>query len=82
MKELLLGFKKVKLIQTNSFIKLSYDINRQPSFLPEDGRSSQDSLFCQNKKDKKSIVNKWKRNKKVPTETIYQFGIDIPTVKK
>lgn len=71
----------MKLIQTASFVRLSVDINRQPSFLPEDG-PDQDALFDQERNDKRAILNRWKKNRKVPTEKIYQFGVDVPIVKK
>ena len=72
----------MKLIQTISFIKKAVDINRQPTFLPEDGRPGQDSLFDQTRNDEEFIKNKWKKNRKAPTEKIYQFGIDVPIVNK
>jgi len=72
----------MKIITTPSFEKISaWDFNRKPTFLPEEENVTQDSLFNQEKKDKDSIINKWKKNKSVPTKKIYQFGLDVPSVK-
>jgi hypothetical protein len=73
----------MKVFFSLSFEKIAHaDLNRQPSFLPSDDQVDQSGLFGEIKKDKASILNRWKKNRKVPTERIYQLGVDVPSVKK
>ena len=73
----------MKVILTPSFEKIAaWDFNRKPSFLPEEDSVGQDSLFNVEKKDKESILKKWKKNRSVPTKKIYQLGLDVPDVKR
>lgn len=73
----------MKIVLSPSFERITHaDLNRQPSFLPSDDQVGQASLFDEVRNDKASILKRWKRNRKVPTERIYQLGVDVPNVQK
>ena len=73
----------MKTIFSASFEKIAYlDLNRQPSFLPSDDQVDQSGIFDEARRDNASILKRWKRNRKVPTERIYQLGVDVPIVQK
>ena len=73
----------MKTVLSLSFEKMAHvDLNRQPSFLPSDDQVDQSGIFDEVRRDKASILKRWKRNRKVPTERIYQLGVDVPTVQK
>lgn len=67
----------MKVIQTNSFQKLSSDFKRQPGSFPGENDSGQSSLF--DKPDR--IEDKLKRKNKLPSSKIYQLGVDSPDAK-
>ena len=73
----------MKTILSTNFERIAHiDLNGQPSFLPPDDQVGQSGLFDEIRRDKASILKRWKRNRKVPTERIYQLGVDVPSVKK
>jgi hypothetical protein len=73
----------MKRLSTESFERLASDMKRQPGSFPGENDNGQGSLFeGRDPKDEQSILRRWKRNKKVPTETIYQLGVTIPSAKK
>ena len=72
----------MKIILTTSLQKMSSDFKRQPGSFPDENNPDQSSLFEQKNNDVPSLINKWKKNKKAPTERVYQYGIDVPSVEK
>lgn len=67
----------MKIIQTNSFKKLSSDFKRQPGSFPGENDSGQSSIF--DKPDR--IEDKLKKKNKLPSSKIYQFGVETPDAK-
>ena len=75
----------MKIIKTNSYIKLSYGIPRGPDYSEgptprwtKDDKGPASTIFDENDDSVSKIKKKWKKKQPHETGVIYQIGVPVP----